>query len=100
MGISVHKFIDSKLVTVKEVESTFKLVKELSVDMSLHKGGCINCSNKGNQYNIPSEPWTGVYQCIACSSLILTIYSDRMGGCHQDSVYIYKQKEDVESKVD
>ena len=91
-GITVSKFVDSKQITLKEVEKTFQLVKRMDIDMIHHKKGCVHCGDTANQYSIPSEAWTGVTYCAACDSLLLTIFGDRMGGNHTDTVFVYEQK--------
>lgn len=91
-GITITKYLESKQLTFEEVKKTFQLVKEIEIDSSEIKDKCIHCGDTCNQYTIPSESWTGVVQCIACGSLIFTIFSDRMSGCHTDSVFIFEQK--------
>mgnify|MGYP006871788161 FL=1 len=91
-GITVSKYVDSKQITMKEVEETFQLVKRIDIDMIHHGKECVHCGDTANQYTIPSEPWTGVYHCVACGCLMLTIFADRMGGNHTDTVFVYEQK--------
>lgn len=90
--ITVSEFVNSKQITLKEVEESFQLVKEIDIDMIHHKKGCVHCGDTANQYPIPSTPWTGVIFCVACDSLLFTVFSDRMGGNYTDTVYVYEQK--------
>lgn len=90
-GITVNKYIDSKQVTFKEVEELFELVKKIEVDTSRLEG-CAHCGDTANQYRVPSEPWTACYQCVACGCLMMTVFSDRMGGGSTDTVFVYEQK--------
>lgn len=94
-GITISKFLESKELKMKEVEETFQLVKRLDIDMishSIEKDGCVNCGNKSNSYSIKCESWTGATFCVACDSLMFIIFSDRMGGGHNDAVFVYEQK--------
>lgn len=91
-SITVTEYLRSKQLTFKEVEETFHLVKRIEIDSHEVKDKCINCENKSNKYSIDSEPWTGSYQCVACNSLIMILYSDRMGGVHTDSFFVFEQK--------
>lgn len=89
--LSVHDFFKSKQITAKEIKEQFTLVTEYDINMTGYKG-CPYCHNQGNQYNKESEPWTGVTHCIACGSIILIFFQDRMGGNRIDKVMVYEQK--------
>lgn len=90
-GLSIFDFFKSKEITMQEVEDNFAFVKEYDIDMTHHKG-CPHCKDTANQYSWKSEAWTGIIECIACESIILTLYSDRMGGNYTDTVRVYEQK--------
>ena len=89
--LTICDFFKSKEITVKEIEEKFVLVKEYDIDMT-HQKGCPHCKDTANQYNWKSEPWTGIIECIACKSIILTFFADRMGGNYTDTVKVYEQK--------
>lgn len=89
--LTIYDFFKSKEITAKEIEEKFHLVTEYDIDMINHKG-CPHCKNTANQYDWKSESWIGVIECVACRSIILTFFSDRMGGNHTDVVRVYEQK--------
>ena len=91
-NISISDFLKTKEITVNEIKQNFKLVAEYDIDMIKIGIICPHCKSKNNLYNWKSEPWTGVKQCIACQSIILILYQDRMAGVYTDKVMIYKQK--------
>lgn len=90
-GITVSDFLKTKLLTFAEVKETFNLVKEIDVDFSSVKG-CANCGDTANQYSVDCEPWVGARQCIACQSLVMVVFQDRMGGARTDAVFVFEQK--------
>ena len=89
--LTVNDFFKSKEITAKEIKDQFHLVAEYDIDMIHHKG-CPHCKDTANQYGKESEAWTGVIECVACGSIILTFFQDRMGGIHRDKVMVYEQK--------
>ena len=89
--LTVNDFFTSKEITAKEIKDQFHLVAEYDIDMIHHKG-CPHCKDTANQYGWKSESWTGVIWCIACGSIILTFFQDRMGGIHRDKVMVYEQR--------
>lgn len=90
--MSVSDFFKSKEITAKEIQDNFHLVKEYYIDM-IHYKGCPHCKDTCNQYDWKSEAWTGVVECVRCTSIILIFYSDRMGGNHTDTAMVYEQKD-------
>jgi len=89
--LTVNDFFDSKEIKIKEIEEKFHLVTRYDIDMSRVKG-CPHCKDTCNQGDWKSQSWTSVMDCGSCKSIIVTIYSDRMGGCHTDTVLVYEQK--------
>lgn len=77
----------------KDIEPYFKLEKKISMDTQTYKGGCLNCGDTINNELLRSMAWTEVQYCRKCKSLNVVYYSDRMGGNHTDSVFIYKEKD-------
>ena len=90
-GITIFDFLETKEITSKEIEDNFQFVTEYDIDM-IHYDGCPHCKDKSNQYHWKSAAWIGVTECAKCQSIILTFYSDRMGGVHTDTVRVYEQK--------
>lgn len=87
---TIKQYLDSKKITGKELEEKFVLVKKIEVE---DRKCCPVCGDNANQYRYDSEPWTGVTWCIVCDSLLYTIFGDRMGGSHTDTVFVYDQKD-------
>ena len=48
-GITIGKYIDSKQITLKEIEETFTEVRRIEIDSAETKGKCANCKNTTNQ---------------------------------------------------
>ena len=91
MGMTVIQFFDSKKVTEKELNRTFRLEKKLDID-AIAETGCLSCGDHSNRRRLPSEDWTGAYQCTKCDTLVFIVFTDRMSGNHLDTVYLYKQR--------
>ncbi len=90
-GITITNFLKSKEIDKQELDNNFNLVKTYEIDTQSHKG-CPYCGDTVNQSRYPSGAWSTVAECIACQTIRITYISDRMGGCHVDTVYVYEQK--------
>lgn len=77
-----------------DIAPYFRLDKILDFDTHKHSG-CPHCTDKLNIHRFDSVPWTGVIKCTICNSLMVVYYSDRMGGNHTDTIYVYKEKESI-----
>lgn len=86
-----NEFFESKEIKIKELEENFHLVTQFNIDM-INYEGCPHCKDTCNQTRWKSQSWTAVIQCIACKSIICIIFSDRMGGCHTDTVLVFEEK--------
>lgn len=87
--MTIDEFLKSKIITEKELQEHFKLVKEVNIDAVNHKG-CLNCNDMHNNRHLPAEPWAGLQYCWVCNSLIMVYYQDRMGGVYTDVVKVYQ----------
>ena len=90
--MNITEFLESKQVKLEELEENFELTERIDIDMMTHEKECICCGDKNNQYKMPSEPWTSVIHCTACSSLLLIMFADRMSGNYKDTILIYREK--------
>lgn len=91
-GITILDFLQSKEITPQDLKYNFEFIKRIDIDMLQHKG-CPNCNNPSERPTYPSVPWTEVYRCLACDTIMITHVTDGMGGGNTDVVDVYKQKD-------
>ena len=90
--MSISEFLESKQITMSELEKNFELVKRVQTKGYEGHEVCPLCEDTINQYNFPSEPWTGVKECVRCKTIRIILFGDRMGGALGDTIDIYKEK--------
>ena len=89
--MEMEQFLERFTINIeKDIKPYFKLDETLSVDTSLNKG-CYSCRFEHSKSEFNSEAWTSVFYCRKCNKINVIIHSDRMGGDHTDSVYIYTE---------
>lgn len=91
--MEIRDYIESKEVKQEELNNLFELESESIFDTQVRSLPCPNCGNPNNLYNYPSPSWTSCYHCVNCNRILFIHLSDRMGGVHVDTVFIYKPKE-------
>lgn len=89
--MKIVEFVDSKQITIEELNKYFKEVRRVDINPPYLKG-CYSCGDYNNQQQLPSEPWTGVQYCWKCNSLNMILYGDRMGGALNDIALIFQDK--------
>lgn len=89
--MTIDKFLESKKIKSKEIENNFQLVTTYSVSFDSKKG-CPHCKDTCNQSMHEAEAWSAVMACVACDCLMLVHFTDRMSGCHVDTVKVYEDK--------
>lgn len=91
--MKISNYLDTKRLKYEELKENFFLLRSFRKDMThADPKVCFNCGNELNSYMEKSEPWTSVQHCVACNSLNLVIWTDRMGGVYEDTVEVYKEK--------
>lgn len=91
--MTVKDFLENRkwFTSMLDVANALNFEKELSVDA--HKNGCINCnSDKPVQDVRTNESWTAIKHCADCNKAMSIIWTDRMGGGTNDTVYVYGDK--------
>lgn len=89
--ITISDFLETKQITEQDLKTNFQFVKRIDIDMIKHIG-CVNCNNKSNLYAHDSPAWTHVHHCIACNTIMITFFTDRMSGVHTDTVDVYEKR--------
>lgn len=90
-----HEFIRSHQISYEDIRENFTLEREYEKNLELNPNKhCLNCDDSMNANYFPAEAWTSVQYCVKCNKINLITHSDRMGGNHMDTIFIYGETDD------